>query len=442
MNVSKGLFMKRLIVEQLVKWKENANRKPLILKGVRQCGKTYILKEFGKDHYENVAYFNFEQDKSLSKVFEEDFDINRIIYELSIISRNKIEQGKTLIIFDEIQECSNALTSLKYFNENGNGYHIACAGSLLGIALHKNVSFPVGKVDFITLYPMSFYEFLIAAGEENLYEYLLEFNEKSVSEALSSKIVTLLKQYYVIGGMPEVVDSWFKNHDIQEVERIQQQIISSYELDFAKHADIRDYPKLTAIWSSIPNQLSKPNNKFIFSQVKKGYRAKDLEDALEWLIDAGLVYKVAKIEKPFIPLSSYADNSFFKIYLCDVGLLRKMANVPAEVIIDSSSIYSEFKGAVTENFVLNELVKSLSSSLYYWTSDNSAEVDFVIQCGVNVVPIEVKAETNVKARSLSVYIEKHQPKYAIKASLKTDVGGEKIYRLPLYLIGQIQRFAK
>ena len=417
MNVSKGLFMKRLIVEQLVKWKENANRKPLILKGVRQCGKTYILKEFGKDHYENVAYFNFEQDKSLSKVFEEDFDINRIIYELSIISRNKIEQGKTLIIFDEIQESSNALTSLKYFNENGNGYHIACAGSLLGIALHKNVSFPVGKVDFITLYPMSFYEFLIAAGEESLYEYLLEFNEKSVSEALSSKIVTLLKQYYVIGGMPEVVDSWFKNHDIQEVERIQQQIISSYELDFAKHADIRDYPKLTAIWSSIPNQLSKPNNKFIFSQVKKGYRAKDLEDALEWLIDAGLVYKVAKIEKPFIPLSSYADNSFFKIY-------------------------SEFKGAVTENFVLNELVKSLSSSLYYWTSDNSAEVDFVIQCGVNVVPIEVKAETNVKARSLSVYIEKHQPKYAIKASLKTDVGGEKIYRLPLYLIGQIQRFAK
>ena len=409
----RGLFMKRLIVEQLVKWKENANRKPLILKGVRQCGKTYILKEFGKDHYENVAYFNFEQDKSLSKVFEEDFDINRIIYELSIISRNKIEQGKTLIIFDEIQECSNALTSLKYFNENGNGYHIACAGSLLGIALHKNVSFPVGKVDFITLYPMSFYEFLIAAGEESLYEYLLEFNEKSVSEALSSKIVTLLKQYYVIGGMPEVVDSWFKNHDIQETERIQQQIISSYELDFAKHADIRDYPKLTAIWSSIPNQLSKPNNKFIFSQVKKGYRAKDLEDALEWLIDAGLVYKVAKIEKPFIPLSSYADNS-----------------------------YSEFKGAVTENFVLNELVKSLSSSLYYWTSDNSAEVDFVIQCGVNVVPIEVKAETNVKARSLSVYIEKHQPKYAIKASLKTDVGGEKIYRLPLYLIGQIQRFAK
>ena len=438
----RGIFMKRLVIDELVKWKESINRKPLILKGVRQCGKTYILKEFGKEHYENVAYFNFEQDKSLSRVFDNDFDIKRIVYELSIISKSKIEQGKTLIIFDEIQECGNALTSLKYFNENGNGYHVACAGSLLGIALHKNVSFPVGKVDFITLYPMSFYEFLIAAGEENLYEYLITFKGKSVSEAIAPKIINLLKQYYVVGGMPEVVDNWIKNQDIQEVEQIQQQIISSYELDFAKHADIKDFPKLTAIWSSIPNQLSKPNSKFIFSQVKKGYRAKDLEDALEWLVDAGLVYKVAKIEKPYIPLSSYADSSFFKIYLSDVGLLRRMANVPADVILDSSSIYSEFKGAVTENFVLNELTKTLRAPLYYWTSDNSAEVDFVVQSNSCVVPIEVKSETNVKARSLSVYIDKHQPKYAIKTSMKADVGGDRIYQLPLYLINQINRFIK
>ena len=435
-------IMKRLVINELLKWKENTNRKPLILKGVRQCGKTYILKKFGNEHYENVAYFNFEQDKSLSKVFESDYDINRIINELSIISKSKIEQGKTLIIFDEIQECDSALTSLKYFNENGNGYHIVCAGSLLGIALHKDVSFPVGKVDFITLYPMSFYEFLIAAGEEDLYNYLLSFNGKAISAAIAPKINALLKQYYVVGGMPEVVDNWLKNKDIQEVERIQQQIISSYELDFAKHADIKDFPKLTAIWSSIPSQLSKPNSKFIFSQVKKGYRAKDLEDALEWLIDAGLVYKVAKIEKPFIPLSSYADNAFFKIYLCDVGLLRKLANVPAEIIIDSSNIYSEFKGAVSENFVLNELIKSIGGPLYYWTSDNSAEVDFVVQSNAYVVPIEVKSETNVKARSLSVYIDKYQPKYAVKTSLNVDVGGEKIYRLPLYLINQINRFTK
>ena len=438
----RGIFMKRLVIDELVKWKESTNHKPLILKGVRQCGKTYILKEFGKEHYENVAYFNFEQDKSLSRVFDNDFDIKRIVYELSIISKSKIEQGKTLIIFDEIQECGNALTSLKYFNENGNGYHVACAGSLLGIALHKNVSFPVGKVDFITLYPMSFYEFLIAAGEESLYEYLITFKGKSVSEAIAPKIINLLKQYYVVGGMPEVVDNWIKNQDIQEVEQIQQQIISSYELDFAKHADIKDFPKLTAIWSSIPNQLSKPNSKFIFSQVKKGYRAKDLEDALEWLVDAGLVYKVAKIEKPYIPLSSYADNSFFKIYLSDVGLLRRMANVPADVILDSSSIYSEFKGAVTENFVLNELTKTLRAPLYYWTSDNSAEVDFVVQSNSCVVPIEVKSETNVKARSLSVYIDKYQPKYAIKTSMKSDVGGDRIYQLPLYLINQINRFIK
>lgn len=436
------MFMKRLVIDELVKWKENTNRKPLILKGVRQCGKTYILKEFGKEHYDNVAYFNFEQDKTLSRVFDNDFDIKRIVYELSIISKSKIEQGKTLIIFDEIQECGNALTSLKYFNENGNGYHVACAGSLLGIALHKNVSFPVGKVDFITLYPMSFYEFLIATEEESLYEYLIAFKGKSVSEAIAPKIINLLKQYYVIGGMPEVVDNWVKNHDIQEAEQIQQQIISSYELDFAKHADIKDFPKLTAIWSSIPNQLSKPNSKFIFSQVKKGYRAKDLEDALEWLVDAGLVYKVAKIEKPYIPLSSYADNSFFKIYLSDVGLLRRMASVPADVILDPSSIYSEFKGAVTENFVLNELTKTLGTPLYYWTSDNSAEVDFVVQSNSNVVPIEVKSEANVKARSLSVYIDKYQPKYAIKTSMKADVGGDRIYRLPLYLINQINRFTR
>lgn len=438
----RGIFMKRLVIDELVKWKESTNHKPLILKGVRQCGKTYILKEFGKEHYENVAYFNFEQDKSLSRVFDNDFDIKRIVYELSIISKSKIEQGKTLIIFDEIQECGNALTSLKYFNENGNGYHVACAGSLLGIALHKNVSFPVGKVDFITLYPMSFYEFLIAAGEESLYEYLITFKGKSVSEAIAPKIINLLKQYYVVGGMPEVVDNWIKNQDIQEVEQIQQQIISSYELDFAKHADIKDFPKLTAIWSSIPNQLSKPNSKFIFSQVKKGYRAKDLEDALEWLVDAGLVYKVTKIEKPYIPLSSYADSSFFKIYLSDVGLLRRMANVPADVILDSSSIYSEFKGAVTENFVLNELTKTLRAPLYYWTSDNSAEIDFVVQSNSCVVPIEVKSETNVKARSLSVYIDKYQPKYAIKTSMKSDVGGDRIYQLPLYLINQINRFIK
>lgn len=429
--------MKRLVIDSLIEWKNSVNRKPLILKGVRQCGKTYVLKEFGEKFYKNVAYFNFEQDKSLAKVFENDFNIERIIFELSLIAKKTIEKENTLIIFDEIQECSNALTSLKYFNENGNEYHVACAGSLLGIALHKNVSFPVGKVDFITLFPMSFYEYLIATDNEQLYQYLTSFNGKSIPDSIAPQIEQLLKQYYVVGGMPEVVASWIERHSIDEVEKIQQQIILSYELDFAKHADTKEFPKLTAIWSSIPNQLSKPNSKFIFSQVKKSYRAKDLEDALEWLIDGGLIYKVSKVEKPFIPLSSYADNSFFKIYLCDVGLLRKLANVPAEVILDTSNLYTEFKGAITENFVLNELIKTQKTPVYYWTSDNSAEVDFVIQVSSYVIPIEVKSEMNVKAKSLGLYADKYNPKYAIRASLRREVGGEKIYRIPLYLIQQI-----
>lgn len=434
--------MKRFVIESLINWKNNPNRKPLILKGVRQCGKTYILKEFGKEHYENVAYFNFEEDKALSRVFDNDFDIERIIFELGVISKSKIEQEKTLIIFDEVQECSRALTSLKYFNENGSGYHLACAGSLLGISLNKDNSFPVGKVDFINLYPMSFYEFLIATGNENLYDYLKQFNKRTISEAISPKIENLLKQYYVVGGMPEVVMSWINNGDINEVERIQQQILSSYELDFVKHANIRDFPKLSAIWKSIPSQLARPNNKFMFSQVKQGSRAKDLEDALIWLIDAGLIYKVSKVEKPNIPLSSYADYSFFKIYLSDVGLLRKLANVPPEVVLDQSNIYSEFKGAMAENFVLNELVKSLEQIPFYWTSDNSAEVDFIVQIASNVVPIEVKSEKNVKAKSLGVFIDKYQPKYAVKTSLKSEIGGNKITQIPLYSISGLIDYIK
>lgn len=434
--------MKRFVIETLINWKNSLNRKPLILKGVRQCGKTYILKEFGKECYENVAYFNFEENRSLSRVFDNDFDIGRIIFELSIIANSKIEKEKTLIIFDEVQECHRALTSLKYFNENGNEYHIACAGSLLGISLNKDSSFPVGKVDFINLYPMSFNEFLVATGNENLYEYIKTFKKRTISEAISPKMENLLKQYFVIGGMPEVVASWIRNGDISEVERIQQQILSSYELDFVKHAEIKEFPKLSAIWASIPNQLAKPNSKFMFSQVKQSYRAKDLEDALMWLIDAGLIYKVSKVEKPNIPLSSYADSSFFKVYLSDVGLLRKLANVPSEVVLDQSSVYTEFKGAMAENFVLNELIKVTDQTPYYWANNNSAEVDFIVQIASNIIPIEVKSDKNVKAKSLGIYVDEYQPKYAIKTSLKSEIGGNKITYLPLYCIGVIKDYIK
>ena len=306
--------MERNLIHELLIWKEKENRKPLILKGVRQCGKTYLLKDFGNRYYDNVAYFNFEETDSLVSVFKKDYDTKRIILELELFLGKAIKPGSTLIILDEIQECGRALTAMKYFCENAPGYHIVCAGSLLGIALQNQLSFPVGKVDFLTLYPMSFSEFLRACGSEILADYVDNFKKGDiVSEPLGDKLTTFLRQYYITGGMPEVVSTWQKTNNIEDVERVQQNIINSYELDFAKHAPTKDFPKLTAIWRSIPEQLAKENTKFIFSHVKKGWRSKDLEDALEWLISAGLVYKVCKIEKPFMPLSSYADDTSFKL---------------------------------------------------------------------------------------------------------------------------------
>lgn len=429
--------MKRDVLAKLIEWKNKEKRKPLIVNGVRQCGKTFILESFAESCYEDKAYFNFEKDSSLAEIFENNYDTDRIILELSLVHGKAIKPESTLVIFDEIQECSRAITSLKYFCENAPQYHIACAGSLLGIHL-KKTSFPVGKVDLITMYPMSFSEFVRAMGEEMLADFIDGYSRGTkVPEAVGNKYTALLKQYYVVGGMPEAVQAWCDTKDIEKVEDIQQTIINSYEHDFAKHADIKDFPKLTAIWKSIPEQLAKPNNKFIFSHVKKGWRAKDLEDALLWLVNAGLAYKVCKIEKPFMPLSAYKDDTAFKFYLADVGILRKLSKLPAAVIIDSSPIYTEFKGALTENFVLNELVKASDDDIYYWVSGNSAEVDFVTQCGVNIVPIEVKAEKNVKARSLAEYRKKYDPEYSVKTSMKNDTSGKEVLNVPLYLISKL-----
>lgn len=433
--------MDRVLIRDLIKWKNDSARKPLILKGVRQCGKTYLLKEFGRKCYEDVAYFNFEETESLSGVFEKDFDVSRILFELGLFAGKTLTPGKTLIILDEIQECGRALTALKYFCENAPEYHIACAGSFLGIALRSNLSFPVGKVDFLTLYPMSFYEYLCALGFGQLTDHLENFHIGSaLPEAVGDKLSLLLKQYYITGGMPEVVRSWRDTQSIEKVEQIQQAIINSYELDFAKHAPVRDFPKLTAIWRSIPEQLAKENTKFIFSHVKKGLRSKDLEDALEWLIAAGLVYKVRKIEKPSFPLSSYSDDTVFKLYLADVGILRKLSKLPYEVVLNATEAYREFKGSLTENYVLGELVKSVTAEAYYWSSGNTAEVDFVIQSGAEIVPIEVKAEKNVKARSLAEYRKKYLPKYSVKTSMKHDAGGEEVINLPLYMIASVKNF--
>ncbi len=432
--------MERTLIYELLVWKEKENRKPLVLKGVRQCGKTYLLKDFGNRYYDNVAYFNFEETDSLISVFEKDYDTKRIILELELFLGKSIKPGATLIILDEIQECGRALTAMKYFCENAPEYHIVCAGSLLGIALQKQLSFPVGKVDFLTLYPMSFSEFLRACGSETLADYIENFKKgDTVPEPIGDKLTTFLRQYYITGGMPEVVSTWQKTNNIEEVERVQQNIINSYELDFAKHAPTKDFPKLTAIWRSIPEQLAKQNTKFIFSHVKKGWRSKDLEDALEWLIAAGLVYKVCKIEKPFIPLSSYADDTSFKLYMADIGILRKLSKLPYEVILDATPNYKEFKGSLTENYVLCELVKSVDETLYYWSSGNTAEVDFILHSGSEIVPVEVKSERNVKARSLAEYRKKYTPKYSVKTSMKNETNGEEVLNIPLYLISALER---
>ncbi len=428
--------MKRNLINDLVKWKNKKEKKPLIIKGVRQCGKTYLLKEFGKQYYENVAYFNFEKSEELISIFDNNLDPSRIIYELGILKGKSIDYKNTLIIFDEIQFCNKALTSLKYFCEELHWYHIVCAGSLLGIALSKPLSFPVGKVEFLTLYPMNFYEFLLANGEKMLCEYLLKLSSREkIQEAFEKKLESYLKNYYICGGMPEVVAEWIKTKNIEEIEVIQQRIIDSYELDFAKHAPNKDFPKISAIWRSIPEQLSKENSKFIFNQVKKGLRAKDLEDSLEWIISAGLVYKVVKITKPFIPLSSYAEETFFKLYMVDVGLLRKMSKLPASVILSQNELYREFKGALTENYVLTELVKLNDGIPCFWRSKNTAEVDFIIQSGENIVPLEVKSEKNDKSRSLKEYNKKYNPKIYKKISMKNISPNN----LPLYLVWNIKK---
>lgn len=431
--------MERLLFQELIAWKEKTNRKPLILKGVRQCGKTYLLKTFGRQCYADTAYFNFEETESLKTLFETDYDVNRILFELGLTLGRTIQRETTLIIFDEIQECGRAITALKYFCENAPEYHIVCAGSLLGIALKKQPSFPVGKVDFLTLYPMSYVEFLLANGETQLAGYLTAFKRgEKISEPVANKLATYLKQYYVTGGMPEVVQMWCETHDIEKTEKVQQMILDSYQFDFSKHAPVKDFPKILAIWQSIPEQLAKDNSKFIFGHVRKGWRAKDLEDALVWLEGAGLVHKACRIEKPFIPMSAYADPTVFKLYLCDVGLLRKLSKLPYEVILESSALYTEFKGAMTENFVLCELLKSSENTPYYWTSGNSAEVDFVIQCGTQIVPIEVKSERNVKAKSLAEYRKKYEPVYAVKTSMRSETNGIGVLNIPLYLIGRLQ----
>ena len=431
--------MERKILSQLRAWQQKKNRKPLLLTGVRQCGKTYIIKKFGITEFENLAYFNFDGNDGLKSVFNYDFDTDRIIDELSIILNMHITPGKTLVVFDEIQDCPRAIQSLKYFCENAPEIHIIAAGSLLGVALRKEgISFPVGKVDRLEMYPMTFEEFVNATGGENFILGLSKLAyDREIPELYRTPMEKALKNYYIIGGMPEAVQAWIDTHDYNEVGEVQERILKDYADDFSKHTSPETATKIHLIWNSIPTQIARENNKFIFSHVKSGARAKDLEDALEWLVTSGLVYKTRLVASPELPLSGMADNTYFKVYMADVGLLRKKSNINYRTILEGDSSYIFFKGALTENYVMTQL-QGMGISSYFWRTKSNAEIDFIVDHEGVLVPIEVKSADNVKAKSLHLFCNRYHPKMALKVSLKNvgDYmdGDTHVWSIPLYAL--------
>ncbi len=434
--------MYRFAIEDLRKWKDSCHRKPLIIEGARQVGKTWLMREFGTSAYENTAYINFDANKQMADLFASDLNISRIILGLELYIGKKIDPEKTLIIFDEIQEVPKALSSLKYFYENAPQYHIICAGSLLGIALHGGTSFPVGKVDFLNLYPLSFCEFLTAMGNERFVE-LLNSRDFEMVTSFKQIYIDMLKQYYFVGGMPEAVQIFSENKDFNEVRQIQQRILSAYEQDFSKHAPIEIVPKLRMIWNSIPSQLAKENKKFIYGLVREGGRAKDYETALMWLSDCGLIHKISRVTGVGMPLKAYEDLKAFKLFMVDVGLLGCMTGIAARTILSGNDMFTEFKGALTEQFVCQELKTIKNLSIYYYTNDRgSCEVDFVIDDGEKIIPVEVKAETNLKAKSLKTYCEKFRPEIAVRSSMSDYKKEDWLVNLPLYGIGGINEITK
>lgn len=414
--------MERFILTSLIKWKNSKHRKPLILKGVRQVGKTWILKEFGKRYYENTAYFNFDENEEYKEFFETTKDVERILQNLVMASAQKIVPEKTLIIFDEVQDCPKVINSLKYFCENAKQYHIACAGSLLGIALAKPSSFPVGKVDFMQINPMTFTEFLIANGDKNLVQYLESVNAiEPIPEAFFNPLYEKLKMYYVTGGMPEPVAMWTEDRDVDAMQSALSNIIGAYERDFGKHPDLKEFPKISMIWKSIPSQLAKENKKFIYKVVKEGARAREYEDALQWLVDANLVSKIYRSTAPGIPISAYDDMTAFKLYLVDVGLLRRLAQLAPTAFGEGKRLFTEFKGTLSENYVLEAFKNQFEVTPRYWSQVNPPyEVDFVIQRENDIIPVEVKAEDNTEAKSLKKYKEKFSDKVKLRVRCSLD----------------------
>ncbi|EQA07994.1 ATP-binding protein [Glaesserella parasuis] len=429
--------MQRKILQSLQNWKQNLNRKPLIIQGARQVGKTWAMKHFGEQSFEQVAYINFDNNPRMKTLFSGDYDINRLILGLKIESGVDIQAHNTLIIFDEVQEVPQALSSLKYFYENAPEFYIVSAGSLLGVSLHHQVSFPVGKVDFLPLYPMDFHEFLLAVGKQDLVE-LLNLKDWSLISAMKSRYIELLRQYYFVGGMPEAVKVFIETQNVDAVRQVQKNLLMAYEQDFSKHIrDGQTVQKVRSIWHSIPEQLAKENKKFIYANLQKGVRSKDYEIALQWLKDSGLVHSVPRIKKPHLPLSAYQDNAF-KLYGLDIGLLSAQSHLDASVLLDGSRIFSEFKGALTEQYVLQQLIANQDNPVFYWaTEKGTAEVDFVVQQKQAVIPIEVKAEENLKAKSLKVYVEQFQPEYAFRFSMADYRKQDWLVNVPLYGIESI-----
>ena len=425
--------MKRRAIEQLYAWKASADRRPLILLGARQVGKTWLMQEFARQAYKNCAYVNFEDNDVLRTLFEHDFDIERIITAIQWNTGVTVDTD-TLIVLDEIQEAPRGITALKYFAEKAPQYHVVAAGSLLGIAMHGNDSFPVGKVDFMHLYPLSFFEFLDAVGEAKMVELLEQRNWQLIT-IFRNKYEERLRQYYFVGGMPAVVASFAADADLNKVRTLQRNILEAYERDFSKHAPANEVPRIRMVWRSIPSQLAKENKKFVYGAVKEGSRAKDFELAIEWLKDAGLVYKVCRCKKALLPLAAYEDFSAFKLFLSDVGLMCAMGNVPAQSILGGNVLFSDFKGALTEQYVLQQMMAIEGLSVYYWSAENSrGEIDFLVQHADRIVPIEVKAEENLQAKSLRVFVERNAGLKGMRLSMSPYREQDWLVNYPLYSV--------
>ncbi len=435
--------MERFILKELLNWKNSLYRKPLILKGVRQVGKTWLLKEFGRRYYENTAYFNFDENEEYRQFFETTKDVSRILQNLMMASSQKILPEKTLLIFDEIQDCPQVINSLKYFCENAPEYHIASAGSLLGIALAKPSSFPVGKVNFMQIDPMTFSEFLLANGDENLASYLSGIDKLDpLPDAFFNPLYEKLKMYYITGGMPEAVRMWTEARDVDAMQKALSDIIGAYERDFAKHPDSSEFPKISMIWKSVPSQLARENKKFIYKAVKEGARAREYEDALQWLADARLIHKIYRSSAPGLPVSAYDDLSAFKIYLADVGLLRRLAMLSPTAFGEGNRLFTEFKGALTENYVLQTLITQFEGVPRYWSQTNPPyEVDFLIQRDNDIFPIEVKSETNTASKSLRKFKELFGDKVKLRIRFSLDnlkLDGD-VLNIPLFMADQTNR---